>query len=248
MNFITREQVKEAAAQGVLAALKCCLAHHEQGRDADWVELREAIKAIKFSLSSGFCASCRVVGSDCEKCLLKGAPAVDRNCCDGKWDTASMHLTRLCDDYSNANFVAFQEAEAEVCKYIKKIIKQEEAKECKCKKPELRHGDYGVDCQNNGRIALFYCSQSNTNRDDYTQIGIRGDEAFDCIGNIFDDLKRNSENLRAFTHDRTSYKLLPDGRIQTRHDGRDGWMLNSPKETYQKLGQLIATVERRKKK
>ncbi len=143
MDWITQEQAAEAAEQGELEALECSLEHHEQGRDSDWIELKETIENDKFCLSWELCACCRFVGKQdgfkdngCRKC-----PLGDFFCWDNIiWAKVGNSWAKLINSFSNANFKAFQEVEAELCTYIKRVIEKVKAKECeKCEKyePEL---------------------------------------------------------------------------------------------------------------
>ena len=70
----------------------------------------------------------------------------------------------------------------------------EEIELLEAEKPELRHGDYGIDLLGKGRITLFKPSIRN----DYTSIGIRTDGDHTVLGNIFDDLKAMQEDLTEF--------------------------------------------------
>lgn len=134
MDFLTQEHVKQEAAKGELAALKCSLLHHEQGRDAGKVELINALKKGEFELDTKFCACCQKFRHNneggCNKCTLGYA------CCENYWSEAAMLLRNLIDDYSNANFKAFQEAATDLCTYIEGKIAECEAKE---KKPEVTY-------------------------------------------------------------------------------------------------------------
>lgn len=131
MNFMTTEYVAEQAKLGELPALEMSLKHHEQGRDADWVELKDAIKGSEFALDSVLCASCLFANSECGKCCLATGDKqyAFKACCDGVWYEANCALSRLEDDYSNANFKAFQEAEAKVCTYIEAVLERKKAEQ-----------------------------------------------------------------------------------------------------------------------
>lgn len=238
MDWITIEQVKRAAEQGEMEALKCSLLHHEQGRDADWVELRDAIEDGKFDISYNLCACCISVGGAneeaCKRCGLYTPPynPSGSHCCGESWQKAQGAFIKLRGNYSNANFKAFQEAEAEVCTYIEGVIAKKKAEQEKCRqncedckhyklsspcikctnssnfeakkesKPALRHGDYGYDeygteCMAvsiNAETGLRQCSSEHLwkNANDNTC------KPATVLGNIFDDLARNAEDLEKF--------------------------------------------------
>lgn len=227
MNFITQEQAKEAAKQGELEALECSLEHHEQGRDADWVELKEAIESGKFNVFGSFCACChkhRVFVANCENCSLNSHLT---SCADGEWYKVNQSFTVLKKDYSNANFKAFQEAEAELCKYIEGVIEKVKSKKrieqdkCKkCEKPELRHGDYG-DCGHDKWIKIY--------NDVYwidvdRAVSGLNDRHFipNRTGNLVDDLKRNGEDFKKKT-----IEIAHDDEVTIGLESLEGIALNS---------------------
>ena len=150
MNFLTQEEVKIAAEKGELPALECSLRHHQEGRDADYVELRDAIEKGHFNIDAELCACCvyahdiaaKEGKSKCDYCPLEVAE--ESCCCDGKWLSTCQAFLILIHDNSNANFKAFQDAEAKLCTYIKNVIdkkkaEQEDTKTCNgCKHQPAR--------------------------------------------------------------------------------------------------------------
>ena len=211
MDWVTQEQAKEAAKQGELPALECSWEHHEQGRDRDWVELKEAIENDKFWLSWELCACCRFVGKQdgfkdngCRKC-----PLGDFFCWDNIiWAKVRNSWTKLTNHFSNANFKAFQEDETELCTYIEGVIekvkldmKAEKYKECE---PELRHGEL----VQGGSMGKVYVAMDTVPKSDRWHIWAdwgkngtvsKSDTYYTGLGiNIFDDLKRNSEDLKEY--------------------------------------------------
>lgn len=170
MKFMTEEYVKEQAKLGLIPALKCSLKHHQEGRDADYVELKRAIESNEFDVSISFCAMCQFQGKDkrgtkrnCETCCLSNDGG-NYVACHDLVQTAYCELRALRSDYSNARFKAFQDAEAATCKYIKAVIEQEEAKaeelskavkhlanlKCKESKRLVKDGDYSVRLEDYG--------------------------------------------------------------------------------------------------
>ncbi len=233
MNWITTERVAEQAKLGEIPALECSLLHHEQGRDADWVELRDAIKDDKFNLGEDLCACCQSGDKRCADCLLGSYWCRDSKEWNGLKDS---YFGLYQAVYSNANFKAFQEAEADLCTYIEGVIAKKKAKEKKqnklcpdCKhnggncissddcvnfepkhkesKPALRHGDYGLGKNSWGDPKSRIIIRNET----YNQYGKVCDSANRkndiWLGNIFDDLARNAEDL---------------DRFEIRHDGESG--------------------------
>lgn len=129
-------------------------------------------------------------------------------------------------------------------------------------KPKLRHGDYGYD--KSGKFTLV-CKEA----EGVLRAG-REEGFLECmpienldshlpetiLGNIFDDLKRNSEDLKKFTvygdndpEDNAVFKA--------EYDGTHIWLASTTDGAYfevadivrihQKLGQLIATARRKAK-
>lgn len=128
MNWTTTDQVKQAAEQGEIPALECSWEHHHQGETATLRELIDAIEDKKFDVSDTFCASCQFAyhredtDSKCDKCLLS-----EGGCCGDSWFVVSQSFLIFSKDYSNANFKAFQEKEAEVCTYIAGVLEKKRA-------------------------------------------------------------------------------------------------------------------------
>ncbi len=139
MEWITQEQAKQAAEQGELPALECSLEHHKQGRNASKLELINAIAKGQFNVRGESCACCQVkgrgdscpYGSDCPLKSREG-----HYCCSDKWTDSQATFSNFKTDHSNANFKAFQQAEAKLCKYIEEVIEKVKAKDKKCE-PEL---------------------------------------------------------------------------------------------------------------
>ncbi len=261
MKWITTDQAATAAKQGTIPALECSLEHHQQGRDADWRELRDAITRHNFHLQGELCAVCT---GDCTTCPLAIGKVAQMYCCNKLWNKANMAFEVLRAYFSNANFRAFQEAEAGICRYIEEVLDKERAKEkkpCKCK-AELRHGDYGTECDG-AQWAVLYRNVQLEVFGNNSGSGITTTNTWPTstrkLGNIFDDLKRNSEDLEEF-----SMNVRFGERIQvcawnkkitihfinkdnpSIHDDRE-FNIDEATEIHQKLGQLLATAKRKQK-
>ncbi len=297
MDFLTTEYVAGQAKLGELRALECSLKHHEQGRDADWVELRDALESERFNLGGGLCAVCVKQNDKCVGCPLNIQPEsndTDEVCCGGSWGKA-MYLVSILENYpSNANFKAFQDAEAEVCTYIKGVIAKKKAeqeidtKTCKdCKHqptwaknipcgicdnhshwkpkestPALRHGDYGYDYNGSPCMSLKPFGQQklvDAGNLFVHSVGGTGSKFITTrIGNIFDDLARNAEDLSEFEMEssirgnkisiyragsRLDFRLIGDTCNNTR-----SFTLDKATEIAHKILQEVATAKRRQNK
>ena len=243
MDFLTQEQVQEAS-KDELSALECSWTHHHQGATADYVELRDAIKGGRFSIGPFWCSMCKRSGCGCQACCLTADSHADHQCCDGIYYKVYVAFSDLEKDFSNANFKAFQDAEAKICTYIRDVIDKKRAEKkkddtpflklcinckhediisnkkpcCDCisesrkakwepeeSKPGLRHGDYAFDTINrpnvllgHGRGILAHFADGHTE-----PFGERFDGKYiidgrSKLGNIFDDLARNAEDLEEF--------------------------------------------------
>ncbi len=148
MDFLIPKYVKQKAKKGEIPALECSLLHHKQGRDADYVELRDAIEDNRFFLGWDSCSCC--LKWACVECPLVSTNAnIEERCCDGVYSAAKRAYEALKKDYSNANFKAFQDAEAKLCTYIEGVLEKKRAEkkepnpECSlCRHQETRGGDH----------------------------------------------------------------------------------------------------------
>ena len=124
-------------------------------------------------------------------------------------------------------------------------------------KPKLRHGDYGL--QSNANILpwikiynkIWYLEGNQKNASMLPDAAFAGEQ----VGNLVDDLKRNSEDLEEF-----EVHVHHGGTLKARIDTFDNdndieFQISSPchhataniyeaQEIHQKLGQLIATAKR----
>ncbi len=118
---------------------------------------------------------------------------------------------------------------------------------------KLRHGDYGhwVDNPNLQYVItkdkagqLYYEWDESTNGH---KTEVFDEQNFVLLGNIFDDSKRNSEDLEEFEHDNTKLSIDSDGYLRiemAEYETRDLWHINDPKLVAQKILQMVATKER----
>ncbi len=259
MDWMTIEQAAEAAKQGKIPALECSLLHWQQPGMVGYVELAAAMKSRRFCIDSEFCACCYKYRG----CAKPYCPLRKSNCCNGKWKVANKaHNNCRNDNYSNASMKAFQEAAAEVCKFIADVLEKEKAKERKTEKkkcePELRHGDYGVwsfgprrfiAIKTNGCLHWFHADGTDCGPVNYKNL-----HDFTKFGNIFDDLKRNSKDLEqfevyAYGHSNCVFKatLEDSGNIIIDSDNWN-YLLEDVVEIHQQLGQIIATAKRQENK
>ena len=255
-DWTTTDQAAAAAEQGKIEALECSWKHHHQGETADYCELKEAIKSKKFWLGISNCAYCKYQGLECNDCLLK-------NLCGKEYQVAQRALENLKQDFSNANFHAFQEAEAAICRYIKEVLAREQAREqVKEKKPckaELRHGNLNISNRGNPSVTILVDGQFRGYKADGTYycpvgFGIKGNP----LSNIFDDLARNSEGLEEFR----TVKMYCSGQSLEFGISKDPsdviffniglkvthFKLPEATEIHQKLGQILATAKRQAEK
>ncbi len=273
MDWITQNQAQEAAEQGELPALECSWEHHKQGRDATQDELIMAIISKDFGLGCRLCACCQLVGVMCYESKCKSCSLGQSFCLHNEvWQATNRPWEKLKNDLSNSNIKSFQQAEAELCTYIEGVIekvkKEAEIKDKydkeKCKKcePKLRHGDYGYDSQ--GRRCLrLQVGNSNSGFTVASSEFVYGNDAGIAfvpkviLGNIFDDLKRNSENLgRTQINFEDGKDIFMDIAYKnkvwlhfsnTKTGGGGHLSMETATEFHQKLGQLIATAKRKQK-
>ncbi len=265
MNWITEKQAAEAAKQGKIPALECSLLHWQQPGMVGYVELAAVMEDKQFHIGPAPCACCQIynTGETCGDCpLLADTPKDGRCCCGGLYAVASNTYTS-CErnHYSNASMQAFQEAAAEVCKFIADVLEKEKAKEKKKCEPELQHGDvrlwgigdylqeFIVDLSDDGINCLW---ANGDLRNKKSEREIRLNSIFLC--NIFDDLKRNSEDLREFevcAHGNSNcvFKATLEGSDNIVIDS-DNWNypLKDVVKIHQQLGQIIAFAKRQENK
>ena len=118
------------------------------------------------------------------------------------------------------------------------------------KKPELRHGDYGCNYDDFIHIggATFWLGRKGT---PYKASGMAQSFADNVTGNLADDLKRNSEDLREFTIQSSSKDraliccvIASSGNIHTTFNECGYLMPDQLTELVQKGSQMLATIRR----
>lgn len=143
------------------------------------------------------------------------------------------------------------EAIEQKAKDLRKMLDEPEIK--------LEHGDYGYDDKNVPRLEL------DIGRDEYKIKHCTAGNSYVCLpsdepnashikiklGNIFDDLRRNSKDLREFSRRCPGNKFevcLSGGCIDFYIESNYASLgMIEAYDAYQKLGQLIATAKRDKK-
>lgn len=147
----------------------------------------------------------------------------------------------------------------EMIKKGKAMIAEAESKlaELEESKPELRHGDYGIDECGCGFVLTLQSSQDKFfYSDGCGQTDALNHASGHAVqGNIFDDLKRNSEDLNRTgdiyskngkTHANAS--IEPDGKIYMWASNSSNFEVEIAEKFHQKLGQVIATAKRKEAK
>ncbi len=137
-------------------------------------------------------------------------------------------------------------------------LAESKAKLAELDKPELRHGDYGFDKDDDGCMVLqLHDGDSGKTLHEshagsrYAYVNEPKGDAFVPkvkLGNIFDDLKALAEPLEEFQICNIKFGLTDaNGKLlEIRIDGEMWWL--SERDTinlHQKLGRLIATAKRK---
>ncbi len=125
------------------------------------------------------------------------------------------------------------------------VIDEVEAKLAELDKPKLeRDGDYGV----GGDEAQPY-SRLRVGGDVYNECGCKNPEGRNpeqdvWLGNVFDDMKRNQEDLRIFRISGMTVRIKGDDIYIEQGDDKLIVLPSRQTEFIQKLSQLIATAKR----
>ncbi len=148
----------------------------------------------------------------------------------------------------------------------KKIIEREivfwqAQPDAEAEKPKIGHGDFGITNAGHYRIFLSKCvegfdwSKPVGGHQEYSEIGVIGDENFTFLGNIFDLLKEWSEDLKeAYAEDEASGIKIEGENIEiyfctgadcAKKDDYCRYKLSEAEEIWHKLGQMIATLKRK---
>jgi hypothetical protein len=215
MDWITKEQVKEAA-KDKMTALECSLKHHQQGMDCTRGELVSAIDNNAFSLSDLYCACCvffkkssenRTCEHDCPLFLPSKATTMHNSeCCGNLWWESHMAMEAFAKNPTVDNCVAFQKVEANICDYIQQAIDDAKAKIAELDKPKLRHGDYYGESTTRVIVMENY---DNEGMWDFRHKDGSGDTRTEKqvlmhlgrlprLGNIFDDIAERGKELDSF--------------------------------------------------
>ncbi len=133
-----------------------------------------------------------------------------------------------------------------------KLAAEGKAKLAELDEPELRHGDYGVGKDKSGRPRFRLMIRNDVYNGESTKNPTNRDPNKDVwLGNIFDDLKRNAEDLKEFEVDNLRVvldKQRGDAMVFFKSICSDRtFTINEATEIHQKLGQLIATAKRKQK-
>lgn len=246
MEWITRQEVKEAAKGTKLDAARFSLKHWKQGVVCSYESLSMAISTKEFNVGTAYCALC--ISKDvCESC-----PLGPKACCK-EHKQAEKAFRNLENDRSRANFKAFQAKAILMCERLEKEIAKLEKEESVKSEAKLRHGDYGYS-DRSGRNFLVVEEDGLrwVNQDNVTLSVKYADciEHFVVQGNIFDDMKRNGmdEDLEKFTIGTLDVEINEDMLMMKQqtdmiHLARPRWVA-----FHRQLGQLITTDQRRKAK
>lgn len=257
MEWITKQEAEEKGKGTELEAAKGSLAHWEQGRDCDYNEILSALNEDLFCTGWQLCSLCHKHGNTttsaqfdaCGECPL--GPA---SCCK-EHDKASKAFMDFHKDHSRANFKKFQEKAGLMCERLEKeIAKLDE-------KPSIRHGDYGY----GDDVPCVICRQTGY---DWAMVAkdVNGVDSGVCspkghltskwkgVGNVFDDMERNSEDLTEFYGEYPSgdkplkIRLTGESRFEVEFVVDGKYFTTSARratEIHQKLGQLLATNSRK---
>lgn len=196
MEWITEQEVKEAAERGLVPALECSYRHWCQICDASEEEFREARRRGLVHNGTNFCALCArhypcSRGSSCPL-FAWDIDGKHRSCADGLW-----HATNY--EYS---YGVFQQAARALRDRIFEVLMEhtikervKEAPKEEPKKPELRHGDYGVDVGGDPCIVLFSQDAQTMRRAGAKflyerEIPNQNFEPINPLGNIFVELEK----------------------------------------------------------
>lgn len=249
MNWLSQEEIKRRAEISDEEALNVSI--------EEWEMKCEAVKKGKEVRTGGrYCGVCVRAGnltgdSDCSKCCLDSGS--DINCCP-EYETFINDET-LSNAQAMLNRLYLERG--------KRYGKPE--KECKKEKPELRHGEIVQNCPG----APCYLAIEQDPKSDKIDIwGIRPDGKGFINGtvrktdsyyksvdqNIFDDLKRNAEDLEEFSrgdlagnHGGNSFRVVICGSTIDLHTSDRYFALaDSEVDAFvQKLNQARATKKRR---
>ena len=237
MNWLSTEEIKRRAKKSPEEALNVSIQEWEDKCET----IRTGGEVRVGGYYCGLCARTDYFDKDCSSCCLDDGEGIG-DCCQEYQD--------FFDDKSLPNAEAMlNRLYCERGKMYGKATKKEPKKE----KVKLRHGDYGYE-GGLSRILLEAMSGSKFSAGIgccMPQEGSAIGNPTIILGNIFDDLKRNSEDLREF-----KMRTYHGGTLVAEIDGGNDIAFTLPitsqasanikeaTEYHQKLGQLIATAKR----
>ena len=119
-------------------------------------------------------------------------------------------------------------------------------------KPELRHGDYGYTESGQQRLFVNHNGEiEHYDPDDRRSCNNNYYSDYTILGNIFDDLERNAEDLESFEVDGARFYISPLNNSMIRFSLSNGDERSFSEEEIieilQKLGRLRATAKKRKR-
>lgn len=276
IKWITKERAEKEGKGTQLEAAECSLKRWEQGAECTYEELRDGMlsgEAVFGSDNCGdYCALCwyrekNKEGNYCEiKCIGNG----NFSCCSDFYK-AREAFDNFQTDTSRYNCDLFQTKAKALCEVIQKFMEGLQEP----KMAEFKHGDYGYSGFGNCAVHIGNGKDSVAHFEDHTircsgriQDGIH---KMPVLGNIFSDLARNAEDLREFVItdgiadnttlqcsliDKEKYNKDKNGEdrcicIEAKQNGQKCSFVGTiaqAKEIHQKLGQIIATALRDKRK
>ncbi len=248
MNWLSTKEIKRRAKKSPEEALNVSIQEWEDKCET----IRTGGEVRVGGYYCGLCARTDYFDKDCSSCCLDDGEGIG-DCCQEYQD--------FLDDKSLPNAEAMlNRLYCERGKMYGKATKKEPKKE----KVELRRGDYGIvpSGVNINKPHFVVADPANLNPRSGYWLDEKGRQScgYDSTNgklitdknNIFDDLKRNAEDLREF--DRANqkcgynkFKVKLCGKAVdffTSSDGYNCFEINDAVDLHQKLGQLIATAKR----
>jgi len=262
--MLTEQEVIERATTPE-KALDVSIQHHEENLTLSEEEVREATKdcgVLKRSLC-GLCTFHRFTGtsaSPCDKCILGVG---DTPCYNS--ESQYKHTNLALDNWltGNGSFADYRIEQFKMVELLKGLRVEQKKLFAELEKPKLRHGDYGIDVSGHSSLVVrqdasgvLRAGGSSGFYEHITIESLTESKPDVILGNIFDDLKRNSEDLRSFTVQNCTDSLY--AYIGTDVGGKNKgvqidlssncllYSLEDATKIHQKLGQMLATIRRDK--
>ena len=117
MKWMKIASIRAAARRSELSALKNCLRHHKQGRDATIDELRD-VATVDYDIYGKYCAMCIRQDGLCHGCIL-----FDEECCGGLWHTIRNAFYWFKKHPTTEHHHDYITAENKLCEYLETKIK-----------------------------------------------------------------------------------------------------------------------------